>query len=55
MTATGVPTKCPRCGAPVVEWSPGRIQNRLAITLLPCRHQFNDVEVIFPVEGKPPE
>jgi hypothetical protein len=52
---TGVPAKCPKCGAPVGEWPPDRIKNRLAITLLPCRHEFNDVEIIFPVEGKRPE
>lgn len=29
------------CGAPVVEWSPRRVQNWLVITQLPCRHQSN--------------
>lgn len=49
----GIPATCPRCDVSVEDWSPRRVQTWLAITLLPCRHQFNDVEVIFPQEGKP--
>lgn len=57
MIENGIPAKCPRCGAPVLDWSPARIQNRLSITLLPCRHQFNGVGIVFPQQQPqtPPE
>jgi hypothetical protein len=44
MTATGVPAKCPRCGASVVERSPSRIQTAPAAEIAvqrKCRCRLN--------------